>query len=290
MSAGQRLPDTPEPMHYWRGQSGLALAGDSWGEGQRRLVVLLHGGGQTRHAWRYAGKRLAEAGYRVVAYDARGHGDSEWAADRDYSSDAMVADLTLVTEAMGDPNPVLVGASMGGITSLIAIGEGHVQASALVLVDTATRHEVEGVQNVRSFMSQRPEGFDSLEEVAEAIASYQPHRKPARSLDGLAKNVRLGKDGRFHWHWDPVTFQQEIDQQSRGVRLENCGRRLTIPTLLVRGGLSDVVSEAGAQHFLEVCPHAEYVSVQGAAHMVAGDQNDQFCSAVVDFVTRVTPP
>ncbi|MEQ9122681.1 MAG: alpha/beta fold hydrolase, partial [Alphaproteobacteria bacterium] len=81
MSAGQRLPGTPDPMHVWRGADGLDIAGDSWGPPEGRLVLLLHGGGQTRHAWKGAGETLAEAGYRAIAFDARGHGDSGWAAE-----------------------------------------------------------------------------------------------------------------------------------------------------------------------------------------------------------------
>jgi non-heme chloroperoxidase len=201
----------------------------------------------------------------------------------------MVVDLLCVLDALGDEHPVLVGASLGGGTSLVAIGEGHVDASALVLVDIAPRIEPEGVDKINSFMDQKPEGFESLEEVAEAIASYQPHRDRPRQLDGLAKNVRLGRDGRYYWHWDPHTRAPDVNLEERSARLEECSRRLTLPVLLVRGGLSDILSEEGAQSFINLCPHSEYVNVSGAAHMVAGDRNDIFADAVTDFLTRVVP-
>jgi non-heme chloroperoxidase len=201
----------------------------------------------------------------------------------------MVADLVSLVAALGGRRPVLVGASMGGGTSLVAVGEDHVDATALVLVDIAPRIELEGVDKIRTFMTQKPEGFDSLEEVADAIASYQPHRPRPRTLDGLAKNVRLGEDGRYHWHWDPKTRLREADFEVREARLEECARNLNLPTLLVRGGLSDVLSEEGAQRFLELCPRAEYVNVVGAAHMVAGDRNDNFANAVIDFLQRTVP-
>jgi non-heme chloroperoxidase len=175
---------------------------------------------------------------------------------------------------------------MGGGTSLVAVGEDFVDASALVLVDIAPRLEIEGAKKILAFMDQSPNGFDSLDDVADAIASYQPHRDRPRSLDGLAKNVRLGADGRYHWHWDPQTRSRGTDFQRREERLRECARRLTIPTLLVRGGLSDVLSEEGARDFLELCPRAEYVNVTGAAHMVAGDRNDIFVSAVLEFLSR----
>ena len=289
MSAGKRLPGTPEPMHQWAGVGGVTIVGDSWGNPDGPLVILQHGGGQTRHAWRGAGETLGAAGYHAVAIDARGHGDSSWAPDGVYGQDIMVEDLVKVIEQLGNRRPVLVGASMGGGTSLVAIGEDHVDATALVLVDIAPRIEEEGAQKIQAFMGQKPDGFDSLDEVADAIASYQPHRKRPRNLDGLAKNVRLGEDGKYHWHWDPRFRTGRRDLKARQERLEACARNLTLPTLLVRGGLSDVLSEEGAQGFLEMCPRSEFVNVTDAGHMVAGDRNDIFSSAVIDFLSRTVP-
>lgn len=289
MSAGKRLPGTPTPMHGWDGVGGVRLAGDSWGNPKGPLVLLQHGGGQTRHAWRNVGEILGAAGYHAVAFDARGHGDSDWAPDGLYGQDVMVRDLQLVNQALGGRRPVLVGASMGGGTSLVAVGEDHIDATALIMVDIAPRIEPDGVAHIKAFMAQKPEGFASLEDVAAAIASYQPQRKRSVNLAGLAKNVRLGEDGRYHWHWDPRFMTLTRDLNKRQQRLEACARQLTLPTMLVRGGLSDVLSEAGAQEFLKLCPHGEYVNVSDASHMVAGDRNDVFGSAVIDFLNRTVP-
>ncbi|MFA7270690.1 MAG: alpha/beta hydrolase [Sterolibacterium sp.] len=291
MSAGKRLPGTPEPMHYWNGFGGLRIAGDSWGNPDGPLVVLQHGGGQTRHAWKKTAEALGDAGYFVVAFDARGHGDSDWAPDGAYGQDVLVQDLKCVVAALGNHRPVLVGASRGGATNLLAVGEGHVDATALILVDIAPTIEMEGLSNIDAFMKQKPEGFVSLEEVAEAIAKYQSHRKRTRNLDGLAKNIRLGSDGRYRWHWDPL-YRDRPDKyalKQRQLRLEACSASLTLPTLLVRGALSDLLSESGAQGFLKLCPHSEYVNVADAAHMVAGDRNDIFGNAVIEFLSRVVP-
>ncbi len=289
MSAGRRLPSTPEPMHYWHGSDGLRLAGDAWGDPKGPLVLLQHGGGQTRHAWKGAGETLGTAGYYAVAFDARGHGDSDWDPAGQYGQDVMVADLQRLIADLGDRQPVLVGASMGGGTSLVAVGEGDVDALALVLVDIAPRIELVGVKKIQAFMSQKPDGFASLEEVADAIASYQPHRKRPTNLEGLGKNVRIGEDGRYRWHWDPRFRQGKRNIEQRQARLEECARNLSLPTLLVRGGLSDILSEEGAASFLELCPRAEYVNVEGAAHMVAGDRNDIFANAVIEFLRRTVP-
>lgn len=276
-------------MHLWQLASGMKIAADSWGDPSGPLVLLQHGGGQTRHAWKNVGEMLGAAGYHAVAFDARGHGDSDWAADGRYGQDAMVEDLQGVIGVLGNRRPVLVGASMGGGTSLVAVGEDRVDATALVLVDIAPQVELEGVAKIRAFMMQKPEGFASLDEVADAIARYQPHRKRPKNLEGLGKNVRLAADGRYHWHWDPRFHAPISDIAKRRERLEACAERLTLPTLLVRGGLSDVLTEEGARAFLRLCPRSEYVSVEDAAHMVAGDRNDVFGSSVIQFLSRVVP-
>lgn len=294
MPIRRRLPGTPEPGVMLEGRHGLPIAADAWGDPKDPLVLLLHGGGQTRHAWKGTGEALARSGLRTVSLDARGHGDSAWDESGDYGQDAMVDDLVAIVDELGDQHPVLVGASMGGGVSLCAVGEGRIAARALVLVDMAPQIEHEGAQKILDFMAQRPEGFDSLEDVAEAIAAYQPHRKRPRVLDGLSKNVRLDETGRLRWHWDPAWLQdKEIGEiRSRWDRLQSAAENLAAlgtPTLLVRGGLSDVLSEEGAQAFLETCPHAEYVNVTDAAHMVAGDRNDLFTQAVADFLGRLAP-
>tara|TARA_B110000263_G_scaffold249297_1_gene266477 strand:- start:509 stop:1333 length:825 start_codon:yes stop_codon:yes gene_type:complete len=266
---------------------GVHVAADIYGD-SGPLVILQHGGGQTRHAWKSAGQMLADAGYQAVSLDARGHGDSEWAPNGDYSNDVLVDDLVAVTEHFGQ-NPILVGASMGGGTSLTAVGEGRVDATALVLVDTAPRIEISGVRKIRDFMGQAPDGFSSLDEVAEAIANYQPHRKRPRTLDGLAKNVRLWPDGRYRWHWDPEFMQRKRSIADRIPRQEEAARNVRCPSLLVRGGLSDVLSEEGANAYIELVPHSEYANVGDAAHMVAGDRNDIFVTAVLTFLSNVAP-
>jgi non-heme chloroperoxidase len=286
MKPGKKLPGTPEPMHRWKGAGEVTIAADSWGDPGSPLVILLHGGGQTRHSWRAVGRILGRSGYHAVTFDARGHGDSDWAPDGRYDLDAMIADLKSVIVALDNRRSVLVGASMGGGVSLAAVGENRVDAAGLILVDIAPRIEMQGADRIAQFMSQKPEGFESLEEVAEAISAYQPHRKRPRNLAGLAKNVRIAADGRYRWHWDPRFRRGKVELQKRQERFEACARNLRLPTLLVRGGLSDVLTEQGAQEFLQLCSHAEYVNVKEAAHMVAGDRNDVFGSAVIEFLVR----
>lgn len=276
-------------MHRWMGAHGVSIAGDTWGDPDKPLVILQHGGGQTRHAWKNCGEKLGSRGYYAVSLDARGHGDSDWAPDGDYSQDAMIDDLVRIIEMLGSRPTVLVGASMGGGTSLVAIGEKRLEATGLVLVDMAPRLEPDGIEKILTFMRQKPDGFDTLEEAAEAISNYQPHRNRKRNLDGLAKNLRFDASGKYRWHWDPRFHRDPPDVEAHLRRFEVCARDLKLPTLLVRGGLSDVLSESGAEDFLAICPHAEYINVTGASHMVAGDKNDIFADAVIEFLNRTLP-
>lgn len=254
----------------------------------RTPVVLLHGGGQTRHSWGRTAARLTAAGRPVIAYDARGHGESTWDPAEDYTLDAFVGDLRALLEWLGRP-AILVGASLGGITSLTVAGENPELVAGLVMVDVVIEVEPAGVDRIQSFMTANPNGFADLEEVADAIAAYNPNRPRPKSLDGLRKNVRQGADGRWRWHWDPavVRIEDEPTRQIDPDRLRRAAARVTAPTLLVRGGRSDVVSDAGLADMRRRLPDAELADVGAAGHMVAGDDNDVFGAALESFLERL---
>jgi pimeloyl-ACP methyl ester carboxylesterase len=284
----------------FRGSSGLLVAGDVDGPEDGPVVLLLHGGGQNRHAWKGSAATLAGRGYRVVALDARGHGDSAWDPAGDYEMETMAADLLAVVDQLGGGRPAVVGASLGGITALEAhalVGHGDI-FSAVVLVDIAPKVENEGSRRVVSFMVAHPDGFATLEEAAAAIAEYNPHRPPPSSTAGLAKVLRQGEDGRWRWHWDPafITARAELmledppaweaERQARADRLHASAAALQAPLLLIRGLLSDLVTDETVALLRAAAPRAEYVDVRGAGHMVAGDDNDAFTVAVSSFLDR----
>jgi pimeloyl-ACP methyl ester carboxylesterase len=279
-----------------RGRDGNRLVADVAGVPGDPPVVLFHGGGQTRHSWGTTLTDLAAHGWRGYSVDLRGHGDSEWAADGDYTLDAFAGDVVAVSRTLAEA-PAIVGASLGGISSLAAIAEHPDEpvARALVLVDVAPRIEEAGRNRIGEFMIERmEEGFGSLDEVADAIQRYNPHRPRPTNLAGLGKNLRQRDNGRWYWHWDPAFISGRLGSpdETRSslvdpARLQAAARELRVPTLLVRGRMSDLLSEEGAQEFLELVPHARLVDVTGAGHMVAGDRNDLFNDAVVSFLDEV---
>jgi pimeloyl-ACP methyl ester carboxylesterase len=292
------VPSDPVPARLeLEVADGLTLVGDLWGPEDGPPVLLLHGGGQTRHAWHGTASVLARHGWRAASVDMRGHGESSWAPDGDYAIGSFARDARLLAAHLGG-EPVLVGASLGGIASLVAVGEPDptddrtdAVARALVLVDVAPQISQKGVERIADFMLAKPEGFASLEEVADAIAAYNPHRPRPTDLDGLRRNVRQRPDGRWVWHWDPAFLRgMARPDETRATTvdfswLRRVAEAVTIPTLLVRGSRSDLLEEDGAADLLRLIPHARYARVDGAGHMVAGDRTDAFNQAIVDFLS-----
>lgn len=274
------------------GAAGNTIVADLHETPGGRTVLLAHGGGQTRHSWRGTAERLAAQGWTAVAIDQRGHGESDWIDDGDYSFATFAADIEAVAgqiETRFGTLPVGIGASLGGVAAMLAEGESeHSVLSALVLVDIAPRAKTSGIDRIQDFMSAHvEEGFGSLQEAADAIAQYLPHRERPKDLSGLSKNLRQGADGRYRWHWDPKFIPERYRGETREaveLSMEAAARRLSLPVLLVRGAKSELLDEEVVNHFLKLVPHAEYANVGAARHMVAGDKNDAFTEAVASFL------
>lgn len=282
----------------FNGASGNSLVGDVVAPAAHKCgtVILLHGGGQTRHSWSGTAGTLAGAGWRVVSIDQRGHGDSDWDPLGDYSMKAYASDLVAVCRELTveDKEPaVVVGASLGGIAGMLAAGSLAPELiRALVLVDVTPELKRDGVQKILGFMAANAEkGFASLDEAADVISHYLPHRPRPADTSGLAKNLRKGADGRYRWHWDPrfLESRSHAHEHVEDVRavLNDAARHLTQPVLLVRGRESELVGEGEAARFKQLVPQAELADVSGARHMVAGDRNDVFATAVASFLSRL---
>jgi len=259
------------------------------------VVLLLHGGGQTRHSWTATAKALAQKGHRAITLDLRGHGDSDWSKQGNYQFGNFADDVKLVVErilAEYGSHPIVIGASLGGMASMIFAGEAdETLLSGLVLVDITPSVKMDGVEKILGFMgSHSKDGFATLEDAGDAIATYLPHRPRPKDLSGLRKNLRMGDDGRYRWHWDPafLVSRHKIDRHNDVEKqLTNAVKKLKIPVMLVRGRESELVGEKESAAFVEMVPHARVADVSGARHMVAGDKNDVFASAVLEFIDEL---
>jgi len=283
---------TPDSFSV-NGIDGVRIAADRLGDPLAPAVVFLHGGGQTRRSWGRAAAAVAERGWQAITVDLRGHGESDWSEDGDYRVTTFAGDVLEVLNQL-PPRPVLVGASLGGFTAMLLAGElSPATVRAVVLVDIVPNMDPSGATRIHGFMNDRMEsGFASLDEVADAIQEYNPHRPRPSDLDGLKTNLRE-RDGRWYWHWDPKFIDGtsalppiEVTEVDRLYTAIEAILRTEVPMLLVRGQMSDLVTEERAEEFIARFPEIDFVDVGGAGHMVAGDRNDLFAGAVVDFLTR----
>ena len=275
------------------GVDGVRIVADRLGDPLAPAVVFLHGGGQTRRSWGRAAAAVAERGWQAITVDFRGHGESDWSEAGDYRVSTFAGDVLEVLRQL-PPRPVLVGASLGGFTAMLLAGElspGTVRA--VVLVDIVPNMNPSGASRIHSFMYDRMEsGFGSLDEVADKIQEYNPHRPRPTDLEGLRTNLRR-RDDRWYWHWDPKFIDGtsalppiEVTEVDRMYSAVEAILRNDVPMLLVRGQMSDLVTQERADEFIARFPEIDFVDVGGAGHMVAGDRNDIFAGAVVQFLAR----
>jgi pimeloyl-ACP methyl ester carboxylesterase len=267
------------------------LVGDVGGDPSAPSVLLLHGGGQTRHSWGGAMRELITRGYHVINLDARGHGESEWAPDGDYTLEMLARDLEAVIATLPS-KPALVGASMGGATALTLVGtRERAMAAALILVDIVPQMNPAGTSKIQTFMKSHEGGFATVEEAADAVSAYNPSRPRPSDLSGLMKKLRLRANGRLYWHWDPRVIRSPdgVEPPLPREQLSRAAEHVRIPTLLVRGLNSDIVTDSGVADIKTRIPTIELFDVAGAGHMVAGDKNDAFNQGVFEFLHRHLP-
>ncbi len=275
------------------GHQGITLVANHVGPENGPPVLLLHGGGQTRHAWQKTARRLADAGYRAIYPDQRGHGDSAWHDEGRYAFIDYAADLAALLPAIANESgcrPVVVGASLGGFAAMLSEGDlAPGLMRALVLVDITPRVNLDGVAKVHGFMRERArEGFVSLADAADAVARYLPHRQRPPTAEGLRKNLRQRDDGRFYWHWDPKFIDGPRPaghaREKESVRIVAAAARLACPVLLVRGARSELIEDEHVREYQELVPHGTVIDVRDAGHMVAGDRNDVFGDSVIGYL------
>ncbi len=278
--------------HEFTGADGNRIVADRYGT-KGQTVMMMHGGGQTRHSWGQTAQMIAGAGMQAFCLDMRGHGDSAWVDGEKYFFSDFGADVAVAAAQIYEETgikPIAIGASLGGLASILA--EGALQPGTLagvILVDVTPRLDEGGVNKILSFMAEKvDDGFGSVEEAADMIASYLPHRKRPKTLEGLSKNLRLREDGRYRWHWDPRFITHHADRADMKEQVQSelleAAANLKVPSMLVRGAASELVKQKHIDEFLQLVPHAKFTDVKEAGHMVAGDVNDVFTAAIMPFL------
>jgi pimeloyl-ACP methyl ester carboxylesterase len=272
---------------YTEARDGIRLVAECHASTGRPLL-LLHGGGQNRHSWKEAGEKLALRGFLPVSLDMRSHGDSPPSPDGQYPLELFIDDLVRVARRF-DPTPILVGASLGGIISLLAIGEGHLAADTpLTLVDISLRSGLGGVERVMNFMLQTQDGFASLEQATEAISVYLQEPPKPGAAQRLGQYLRQDQNGRFRWHWHTsILTGMNMDEVLDVERKRRAARKLRGPVILLRGAHSDMVTPDMAEEFVREVPQARWIDVKQAQHTAAGSSNTRFTDALVSALSEL---
>jgi pimeloyl-ACP methyl ester carboxylesterase len=264
---------------------GLVLAGEAFGEDGAPPVLFFHGGGQSRSAWRGSARAVGDAGYLGIAFDLRGHGDSEWASNGDYLLDAYVRDVEALLGQFERP-VTLVGASRGGQTSLVAGARQPERVRLVMLADVAPLMRDDGVDGIRGFYAEGAAGFTSLDEAAESLARHlgQPR---LNDPSGLARAMRLDEQGHWHWRWDPATGNAEfLHPPSEGQALLGAAARIHVPVVLVRAEHSNVLTDEGVERFRALAPQLDVRIAHGVGHMFTADRNEAFAADLLDVLAH----
>lgn len=271
-----------------RTADGLSLAGDVLGPDAGARVIFLHGGGQSRSAWRGAARRLAAAGFRACTMDLRGHGDSDWSEAQAYGFDDYVADLRATISALGDQPAILVGASLGGHIAMLAAARHPHLVRALLLADVTPWIDEARGREVRDSMRASAAGFASVQEAAESVAALRGEvARPASALDGLRRHLREGDDGRLYWRWDVrLVSEDHLMGGGEGGLFQTEAAKVRAPILVMHAEHSTLTTEAEIAGFRSVQPDLNVTMIAGAGHMVTGDVNDAYADAILDFIGR----
>jgi flavin reductase (DIM6/NTAB) family NADH-FMN oxidoreductase RutF/pimeloyl-ACP methyl ester carboxylesterase len=271
----------------FNGFGGVTLAAETFGIEGQPTVLMLPGGGQTRKVWTSAAQALADAGRHAITLDLRGHGESASSPDGRYDLDTLVQDLNSVLMQL-PTRPVVVGASTGGLIALAALGEGRQElASGLVLVDAAPWLESTGLRRMAEKLSSHGAGFESIEDAAAAAQSLHPLKSSSPDLSGLSALLRKSEDGRLRWHWDP-RFLQGFSVPDED-RLAKAAADIEIPTLVVHGGRSEIVSAKSMEKLVRLLKDGEIAEIEDAGHLVARDKADEFNALLLNFLERRFP-
>lgn len=271
-----------------RSFDGVGLALDHRGPSDGPAVVLLHGGGQTRFSWARTVDILVASGFQTLCFDMRGHGESGWADNGDYSIDAQAGDLAAVVSSLRPQRTALVGASISGLTVLYHAARSQAAFAALVLIDVVLKLRPQGANRLVEFMTLSAKGYSSPLEAATMLSNLYPRRRGPPALRRLARHLRQRADGRYYWHWDQRLMGERGIPAVDGIfQLSNdIQGNISSPTLLIRGGESEIVDDMGASHLGNLIPQLVEHVIPEAGHMVVGDDNDGFAVALCRFLKK----
>ncbi len=258
-----------------------------WGNPDKPPLVFLHGGALTAHTWDVVCLALRDR-YHCLALDQRGHGDSDWAED--YSHERHCEDISGFIEQLGIARTVMIGQSMGGLNSIVYAGGGTERLAGLVIVDVGPELNVGGTRRIGDFIRDTPEA-ESIDAFIEKAMAFNPRRDPLLLRRSLMHNLRQQPNGKWTWKWDPSRMRAgviKIEDHIEGMRrLWTHVERIDCPALVMRGGKSDVFSDANAEKLAAALARGRWVRIEDAGHTVQGDNPRDMIAALREFFGEI---
>ena len=282
---GVRFANDNAPQDKFVTANGMRFHYLEWGSAANPPMLLLHGFAQTCHSWDFVALGFSDD-YRVIVLDQRGHGDSDWAADGDYSPETQQNDISAVVSEIGLEDFTLMGLSMGGRNSFTYAANNPDRVRALVIVDAGPQNMQQGTQNIRNFVQQDDE-LDSVDAFVERVLKYNPRRAPEQIRGSIMHNLKQLPNGKWTWKYDKrlrSPGRRMGSDPETEKRLWGYLEALQCPTLLVRGGASDIIAMDTADKMHAAIPNSQLATIDGAGHLVMGDSPAGFQRAVTEFL------
>jgi pimeloyl-ACP methyl ester carboxylesterase len=288
-AAGVELPEIVLPDEHDLVLRRMRFHYLDWGTRGQPPIVFLHGGGLNSHTWDLVCAALRRERH-CVALDQRGHGESEWSPQMDYSIESQVHDVDGFVDALGLERFVLVGMSLGGANALAWAGQHSDRLAGLVLVDTGPEVRAEGIRKIRAFTAENAP-LESVEEFVDRAIAFNPRRNRELLRLSLLHNLRRMPDGRWMWKYDQ-RHRGKVDPGAQAHRrdvLLSAVKTVECPTLVVRGAESDVFHDEDAERLAGQFRQGRWVKIEGAGHTVQGDNPRDLLVSLRGFLDEVVP-
>jgi pimeloyl-ACP methyl ester carboxylesterase len=285
--AGIDAANVALPAVRWARVGELRLRWLDWGGDASAPLVLLHGGGLTAHAWDLVCLALRERRH-CIALEQRGHGDSDWSPEADYSLASIAEDAVAFLRQLGGGPVALVGHSMGALVSMIVASRHPELVDALAIVDVGPEPREEGADAIRALVAGGNE-FESLDAAVAAARRFNPMRSAESLRRSLLLNLSPIPGGRWRWKYDPRRYPKLRSDAYREERraLWDALARVRCPALVVHGGRSRIFLAEDAERVVRTLPHGRGVTIDDAGHNVHADAPGELAAAILGFLDEV---
>lgn len=294
----QVLDTPPQPVALLEGERTRIVANGAvnihvreWGDPGKPALVLLHGLRGYSGTWRNLAGALSDR-FHMIAFDARGRGESDWDVGRNYYTDAYVSDLEAVVAAFGLTRFTLIGHSMGGTTSYVYARQNRERLNALVVEDITAGSSVAGAgfERIIAEMKALPTRFADWGEARAYWRKLRPNVGDAAIEERLWESMRRQDDGSVIWRYDAegIAETRVSPDPAYVVDLWPVIADIAVPTLVIRGSKSDFCNLESVRKLEEQNALLRHATVEGASHYVHDDAPQEFLRLVEGFLAGVS--